>query len=306
MRWRKLGLVYVPDGTQPWARTHAMLPTPVQLSENTVRLYVAHADDAVVSRIGYIDLDLSDPIRVIAIAREPVLGIGAPGTFDDNGVNPCSVLEVDAEYRLFYFGYQLQRKVPYTLFSGLALSRNGAGPFIRFSPTPILDRRNEETFIRSAPLVLSEGERWRMWYVGGGAWIDIGGKLKPIYSLRHTESADGFHWDEESIECLTPVAERGEIGFGRPFVLNDVGTYRMWYSIRTGTGYTLGYATSPDGFVWTRRDEEVGIACSASGWDSEMICYPAIVRARDRWLMFYNGNGYGRTGVGCAELIEPW
>ena len=29
MSWKRLGVVFVPDGTQPWARSHAALPTPV-------------------------------------------------------------------------------------------------------------------------------------------------------------------------------------------------------------------------------------------------------------------------------------
>ncbi|GIX29066.1 MAG: hypothetical protein KatS3mg123_2947 [Burkholderiales bacterium] len=40
MQWRKLGLVYRPDGSQPWAKSHAMVPTPVRLSESVVRVFV--------------------------------------------------------------------------------------------------------------------------------------------------------------------------------------------------------------------------------------------------------------------------
>jgi hypothetical protein len=76
----------------------------------------------------------------------------------------------------------------------------------------------------------------------------------------------------------------------------------MWHSIRRANGYELGYATSPDGLAWTRRDDEVGIGLSKTGWDSEMICYFAIVVTDSDWLMFFNGNGYGRTGLGVAKL----
>jgi hypothetical protein len=31
-----------------------------------------------------------------------------------------------------------------------------------------------------------------------------------------------------------------------------------------------------------------------------MQSYPMVLRDRDRWLMFYNGNGYGATGFGVA------
>ena len=95
-----------------------------------------------------------------------------------------------------------------------------------------------------------------------------------------------------------------EIGFGRPFIQRDSSGYRLWYSIRSRRGYRLGYAESTDGLVWGRRDEDVGLSPSENGWDSEMVCYSAIVATRNRWLMFYNGNGYGRTGVGVA-VAEP-
>ena len=37
-------------------------------------------------------------------------------------------------------------------------------------------------------------------------------------------------------------------------------------------------------------------------WESEMTCYPWVVDYQDRTYMFYNGNGYGETGIGWAEL----
>ena len=35
-----------------------------------------------------------------------------------------------------------------------------------------------------------------------------------------------------------------------------------------------------------------------------MLCYPALVNYGDRVYMFYNGNDYGKTGFGYAELVE--
>jgi hypothetical protein len=44
---------------------------------------------------------------------------------------------------------------------------------------------------------------------------------------------------------------------------------------------------------------------SASGWDSRVICYPALIRQRDKLLMFYNGNDMGVDGFGVAEAHCP-
>ena len=35
-----------------------------------------------------------------------------------------------------------------------------------------------------------------------------------------------------------------------------------------------------------------------------MICYPNIVEANNKVYMFYNGNGFGKSGFGVAELEE--
>jgi hypothetical protein len=80
----------------------------------------------------------------------------------------------------------------------------------------------------------------------------------------------------------------------------------MFYSIRTRSkGYRIGYAESADGLKWERKDREVGIDVSESGWDSEMIAYSSVQKYKDKVYMFYNGNNLGETGFGYAEL-EHW
>lgn len=95
---------------------------------------------------------------------------------------------------------------------------------------------------------------------------------------------------------------REEIGFGRPCVLHAGDLYRMWYSIRTRSGYRLGYAESDDGERWRRLDERLDLGTPLPGFDDEMTCYSAVVRRGEDLLLFYNGNGYGRRGIGVAVL----
>ena len=64
--------------------------------------------------------------------------------------------------------------------------------------------------------------------------------------------------------------------------------------------YSIGFTKSTDGIVWTRRDENAGISKSQSGWEPEMVCYPAFYPYRDRLYMFYSGNNVGRGGIGYA------
>ena len=123
-------------------------------------------------------------------------------------------------------------------------------------------------------------------------------------SAARSTSRDGVTWETHPHVCLAPDLP-DEYAVGRPSVVRDGGRFRMWYSIRSFSKfYAVGYAESADGVVWERKDAEAGIEKSESGWDSEMICYPYVVEAGGRGLMFYNGNGRGLSGFGYAVLDE--
>lgn len=86
-------------------------------------------------------------------------------------------------------------------------------------------------------------------------------------------------------------------------MIKENNIYKMWYSIRSiSAPYKIGFAESEDGLNWKRKDSEVGIEKSESGWDSEMICYPNVISIKGKWHMFYNGNRHGESGFGYAVL----
>ena len=99
-------------------------------------------------------------------------------------------------------------------------------------------------------------------------------------------------------------ADDDEYAIARPCVVKTDSGYEMWYSCR-GAKYRIGYATSDDGLVWTRRDADVAIDVSDEGWDAEMIEYPCVFEHGRSRFMLYNGNGYGATGIGMAVREGP-
>lgn len=307
MKWRKRGRVYCPDGSRPWAVRYAFPPTPYVPEPGVLRLYMAFCDESTVGRIGFVDVDPDDPGRILRVSEEPVLDIGVPGAFDENGLLPTSIVAVGDELYLYYVGYQLGHKVRYFQFQGLAVSRDGGLTFERAQRTPVLERSDAELLNRTSAFCLRENGVFRLWYVGGSEWTVVDGKPLPVYDLRYLESPDGVTWGPEGRVCLG-FASDDEHAFGRPWVVRDPDAYRMFYSVRSRSkGYRIGYAESPDGIAWTRKDGEAGIDVSPEGWDSEMVAYASLFRHGERTYLFYNGNQCGRTGFGWAELEEgPW
>jgi hypothetical protein len=303
LRWRKLGLVYCPRGDRPWARAYAHLPTPYRLDDRRVRVYFAGLDEHQFGRVGFVDLDAGDPTRVTRIGDEPALDLGDLGAFDDCGVVPSCVTEVQGRPALYYIGFQRADRVPYMLFTGLAFGRPGLERWDRFARTPVLDRAPDEPYSRSAPCVLRQDGGYRMWYWSCRSWTaNEGGPPHYNNVLMHARSADGVAWQPDPTPCLEPGLP-DEYALGRPAVVCDGDRYRMWFSARSHSrAYSIGYAESADGVSWVRDDSRAGIERSEDGWDSEMICYPAVIDVTGRRLMLYNGNRHGATGFGIAEL----
>lgn len=307
MRWRKLGIVYRPDGSQPWAGSHAMIPTPLRLSDSIIRVFITCCDDLGIGRPGYVDVLASDPTRVISVSEEPLLDIGKPGTFDENGILCCSVIDAgDGIWNMYYVGFELGTKIRYRLLTGLAQSRDGGRTFARIGRTPILERSDKELFFRGGPFCLKEKGCYRLWYVAGSTWIDIDGKAMPVYDIRYAESNDGIHWPSEGIVQI-PITEPDEHGFGRPYVIpKPGGGYRMFYSVRRKSlrAYRLGYAESQDGHVWQRMDNRLNLNITPGSFDSDAIMYAAPIQIDNRLYVFYNGNDFGRDGFAVAVLEE--
>ena len=305
MRWHKRGHIYVPPGDVDWAQHYAFPPTPHRLSDAVLRLYVAFCDADTVGRVGYVDVKADAPDQILGVSPHPVLDIGAPGMFDENGVVPTCVVPVGDRLFMYYVGFQRGTKVRYFQFQGLAVSSDGGESFERVQRVPVLERSDAEPLNRTSAFVRRGGEGFQMWYVGGGEWTTVGEKPLPVYNLRYMESPDGVSWGREGRVCLD-FADPDEHAFGRPWVWEREDGLAMLYSVRTRSkDYRLGFARSADGIAWERRDQEVGIDVSVSGWDSEMIAYGSVVQNDGRTFLFYNGNERGRNGFGYAELEQP-
>lgn len=307
MRWKKLGVVWKPNGQVAWAKTHAAVPTPFRLNDEVIRVFVTCLDEQGRGRPGYVDLAAADPTRILQVSADPLLDIGVPGTFDDNGLMVISLVEPEpGTLYLYYVGFELCTHIRYRLFSGLAMSRDGGKTFQRYSRTPILDRTNEELYFRGGPFVMLDENVFKLWYVTGSEWTEIGGKLMPVYDLRYQESKNGIDWQPTGQLSLA-ITGVDEHGFGRPWVIkrgpND---YQIFYSVRRRSlaAYRLGYAESRDGIHWVRKDHQMGLDVSPGEFDSDAIMYSAVMVVGEQTYCFYNGNNFGEQGFGVAMLLN--
>jgi hypothetical protein len=300
MRWVKRGVVIEPPTHLPWVESHAAVPHAEALDDGRVRVYFTARDGRSRSHVAVADVDLENPGSAAEVAGDPLLAPGSAGAFDDSGtMTSCLVRHGSREY-LYYQGWALGVTVPFYVFVGCAVRDDPEEPFRRVSAAPVLGPHHVDPYLCASPWIIVEDGRWRMWYVSGLGWTVHEGEPRYRVHVKYAESRTGLDWERTGHVCID-FDEPDEYAIARPVVVADGDVYRMWYS-RRGSSYRIGYAESRDGLTWERRDDEAGIDVSATGWDSEMVAYACIVDVGGRRHMLYNGNGFGRTGIGLATL----
>jgi len=105
MKWVKKGLIFSPEGQHDWVTSHAMLPIADRIDGDLYRIYFSGRDRSNRSLIGYVEVDINYPQKILKLSTEPVLGLGALGAFDDNGVSPTWLVNNGREKYLYYFGW---------------------------------------------------------------------------------------------------------------------------------------------------------------------------------------------------------
>ena len=301
MKWNKLGRIFETDNNHPWMLSHAANPVAEHLRDDVFRVYFSCRDGQSRSHISYAEVELKPPFRVLRIAEEPLLSPGEIGTFDDSGVSLSCIKQINGRKYLYYLGWNLGVTVPWRNSIGLAIYDPLTETFQRSSRAPLMDRNDVDPYSISYPFVLEDEGIFRMWYGSNLRW---GRDQKDMaHLIKYAESDDAIHWTRNGIIALNFKNER-EYAMSRPYVLKQNGLYKMWYSYR-GESYRIGYAESEDAISWRRKDEESGIDVSESGWDSEMIEYPFVFEHKGAQYMLYNGNDYGKTGIGLAVVDRP-
>jgi hypothetical protein len=284
--------------------SHAANPVPYILDKNKglVRIFFTTRNLNNQSYIGFVDIDFFNDFEIVRFSEKPVISPGPLGMFDDSGAAMGYLIEHNKKFYLFYLGWNLKVTVPWLNTIGLATSDSIDGEFKKVSMAPIMDRSNEDPFSISYPSIIQDENIFKMWYGSNLNWGKDQSEMEHV--IKYAESNDLINWKRTN-ETHINLEHKNEYAISKPWVIKDSQLYRMWYSYRANGNidtYRIGYAESRDSRNWLRKDQFANIDISDSGWDSEMICYPAVFTLNFKTYMLYNGNGFGKTGFGLAIL----
>jgi len=302
--------LYNVNKSSDWLYSHCHKPTPLVIDDKTIRVYFGARSISGITRTTFVDLDATDlyDLKVKYIHDKPVFEVGKLGAFDDSGANVSSLIEYKDKIYMYYIGWNPSTTVHTRNSIGVVVSRDKGVTFDRIYDGSILDRTKDEPYYTGAVDVNKEGSIWKIWYTSGSEWIIINGKPEIKYHIKYAESENGIDWKRNNIDCILPSFDMEVTA--RPSVFIKNGQYNMLYSkrgidgfrVKSNNGYRAGYATSSDGITWLREDCRLNFDVSLGGWDSDEISYPYVIKLKNKYLCFYNGNGFGKSGFGYAIL----
>lgn len=315
MRWTKRGLLFDPTAYQlsDGCTTFAQSPQAL-VFDDFVRIYFStrrqEASGQYLSYVSYVEVDRAVQ-TVLRVATHSVMPLGVLGAFDEHGIFPINVIRHGGQVRAYTCGWSRRVAVPVETAIGLAISTDKGRTFTRAGNGPVMAATPEEPFLVGDPFVTVHEGRWLMWYIYGTSWVPAGSAEGParVYKIAQASSIDGQAWTRDAVTIIPNRLGDDECQ-ALPTVFACDGRWHMYFCYRYATdfrrnharGYRLGYAYSDDLRHWVRDDAAAGIDLGASGWDSEMQCYPHAFWCGEHVYLLYNGNAFGRSGFGVARL----
>ena len=227
------------------------------------RIYFSTRDEKNWSSVGFIEIDINRPGRILRVADQPVLAPGDLAMFDDSGTSIGCIVKAGDKRYLYYMGWHLTVSVPWQNAIGLAISEEPNGPFVRHSRFPTISLDETDPYTISYPWVSVENGKFRMWYGSNIAWGPVKEDMRHL--IKYAELDDGIHWARHN-QIAINFSGPEEYAICKPCVVKDQDCYRMWFCAR-GKAYRIYYAESDDGISW-RRHAEPDLSVSPTGWDS--------------------------------------
>ncbi len=240
---------------------------------------------------------LADPSGV-------VLTPGEPGMFDFDGCTGSCIVENDGKLFLFYTGWLRGGSIPFIMQIGMAVSDDQGKTFHRWSQAPLFPRIPSDPIGNAAATVWKTDLGWDAIYLKYFRWESQGDAWRHHYYLATAKSSDLFSWEKRGDLCV-PV-HPDEYAMGRASRIENIidGHQESFFFAARGDAYCLEYAYRDDDGLLKRGNHHHQWP-ERSDWDSQMQSYPFVWRVGNEIRMIYNGNGYGKTGMGTASaLIE--
>jgi predicted GH43/DUF377 family glycosyl hydrolase len=161
----------------------------------------------------------------------------------------------------------------------------------------------DEAGVGAACVLARDDGSFVLWYTGfGAAGSQIG----------RATSADGVQWTKDAANPVLAFGAHGAwdaLTVCEPCVRADAAGFRMYYTGTGSLGRKIGYATSPDGVLWTRLADPVLEPGLPGQFDDVAVYTPWVLDEGMQHTLWYGAlasTGYLATGRAASPDGLHW
>ena len=280
------------DGTPGSWDDEGIWHPSVLLEGSTYKMWYAGYDDTNLNQIGL--ATSPDGYAWTKEGSNPVLHVGAPGSWEENGVSRPKVILDGSTYKMWYTGVDSSGviQVGYaTSPDGISWTKHPGNPVLAVGAASSWE--DEDV---TGPTVLKDNGTYQMWYAGNAG---------SMFRIGHATSIDGIAWIKDPANPVLDVGGVGEwdwLGIYSPDVVKVGDSYKLWYSGETlPQAWQTGYAESTDGSSWTRKGMMIPEGPPGT-FDTNSADHPAVLIDGSTYRVWYGGIDDGGTyTIGLAE-----
>lgn len=278
-------------------KSHLSNPIVLDFNGDSWRIFVSARNQFNQSSVVYFDIAKATHEK-IGKAKILINIEDYASTFFSDGIGLGDFFYENDDLTFGFMAWKHHKKKHWTGEIGTFKLNHQLDKILQVGTSPHVKIGADEKISLSYPGYLYENGLLNIWYGSTITWDAGNGDMHHV--IKHL-TIDQHGQRTYHGQCI-PSSLVGLQAFSRPIIRQFAGKYYMALSCRkAGFNYTLEFYESSNLESWQHIDSQ--IEPRRAGHDDEMICYPYLVAEDNNFYLWYNGNSYGKTGLGIAKLV---
>jgi hypothetical protein len=276
---------------------YASNPAAMAIRDSQVRIYFNSRDRQNRSNIYSIDLygeKLEPDYSSISLQHSH----GTKDSYFSHGLSVGQIFSMNNEKSLSVMGWKnyvdkhWEGRIGYIPF-------DAQGNLTQLLPKPWMDLDNQDSISLSYPAIYEDINSTVIWYGSTLTWDAGNGEMLHILKEARLSSDGRVIKGDKKLPYVLGSAQ----AFSRPAVVQIDKDFLLAYSYRGNTTkYRIGFMLLGNFNSASHLGGISAFLTSKNEWESEMVEYPSFFSFQDQLFMLYNGNAFGKTGIGIVRI----
>jgi len=173
------------------------------------------------------------------------------------------------------------------------------GNLTQLALKPWMDLDKHDPISLSYPAIYEDFDSMVIWYGSTLTWDAGNGEMLHILKEAKLSSDGQVIKGSNALPYILGAAQ----AFSRPSIIQIGKNFLLAYSYRGNTTkYRIGFMTLGNLNSASHLGGISPFLTSRDKWESEMVAYPSLFSFQKQIFMLYNGNSFGKTGIGIVSI----